>query len=81
MILIVSTGATWRVFHAESFRWISMQIVAQFYPKCAISQNMKSQGMSVLQHNGKQDLILILKFFLHSYNLHFFVTKEWQYHK
>ena len=40
-----------------------MQIVASFYPKCAISQNMKSQGRSVLQRNAKKDLYLISKFF------------------
>jgi len=38
-----------------------MQTVAPFYPKCAISQTMKSQGRSVLQYNAKQDLIFIWK--------------------
>jgi len=37
---------------AENWSWIS---------KCAISQNMKSQGRSVLQYNDKQDLISISK--------------------
>ena len=32
-----------------------MQIVAPFYPKCAISQAMRSRGGSVLQYNAKQD--------------------------
>jgi len=31
------------------------------YPKCAISQIMKSQVRSVLQYNAMQDLILISK--------------------
>jgi len=28
---------------AESCQWISMQIVTPLYPKCAISQTVKSQ--------------------------------------
>jgi len=46
---------------AESCRWIKIQAVALFYPKCAISQNMKSQRSisNELQYNAKQDLILI----------------------
>jgi len=61
MILIVRTGVNRRDFRTESCRWISMQTVASFYQKCAISQTMKSQGRSVLQYNAKQDLILISK--------------------
>jgi len=49
-----------RDFRPESCRWISMQTVAPFYPKCAISQTMKIQEKSVLQCNAKQNLILIL---------------------
>ena len=61
---------------AESCRWIRMQIVSPFYPKCAISQNMKSQGRSVLQHNAKQDLTLISKKkIFYSYNLDVFCDK------
>ena len=44
MILIVSTPVNGRDFRAESCRLISMQPVEPFYPKCAISQTMKSQG-------------------------------------
>ena len=61
MILIVSTGVNRRDYRTESCRWISAQTVAPFYPKCAISQTMKSQGRPVLPHNAKQDLILISK--------------------
>jgi len=61
MILIISTGMNGRVFRAESCRCISMETVAPFYPKCAISQTMKRQRRSVLQCNAKQDLILISK--------------------
>jgi len=61
MILIVSTRVNRRDFRTESCRWTSMQTVAPFYPKCAISRSMKSQGRSVLQYNAKQDLILISK--------------------
>jgi len=38
-----------------------MQTVAPFYPKCAISQTMKSPGRSLLQYNPMQDLILVSK--------------------
>jgi len=44
MILIVSPAVNGRDFRAESCRWISIQTVAPLYPKCAISQSMKSQG-------------------------------------
>jgi len=60
-ILIVSTRVNRRDFRTESCRWTSMQTVAPFYPKCAISRSMKSQARSVLQYNAKQDLILISK--------------------
>jgi len=46
---------------AQSGRWVGMQTVAPFYPKCAISQNMKNQGRSMLQYNAMQNLILISK--------------------
>jgi len=38
--------------------WISMQTVAPLYPKCAISQTMKSQrGINnEFQYKAKQDL-------------------------
>ena len=53
-----------------------MQTVASFYPNCAISQTMQSQGRSVLQYNAKQDLILILKkIFLYSCNSDIFCDK------
>ena len=44
MILVVSTGVNGRDVRAESCRWISTQIVAPLYPKCAISQAMQSQA-------------------------------------
>jgi len=44
--------------------------------RSAILQTMENQGRSVLQHNAKQNFILI-----YSYNLDVFVTKEWQYRK
>jgi len=52
-----------------------MQTVAPFYPKCAISQTMKSQGRSVLQYNAKEDLILISKKKLFSCNFDVFCDK------
>jgi len=61
MILIVSIGVNRRDFRTESCRWIRVQTVAPFYPKCAISRTIKIQGRSVLQYNAKQDLILISK--------------------
>ena len=61
MILIVSTPVNRRDFRTESCRWISMQTVAPFYTKCAISRSMKNKVRSVLQYNAKQDLILISK--------------------
>jgi len=82
MILIVSTGVNGRDFRTESCLWISMQTVAPFYPKSAISQTMKSQGRSVLQYNAKHDVILISKKNFDIFViLMFFVTKEWQYRK
>jgi len=41
----------------ESCRWISMQTVAPLYPKCAISQTMKSIN-NKLKYIAKQDLNL-----------------------
>jgi len=61
MNLIVSE---WGDFRAKCCRWISMQTVAPFYPKFAISQTKKSQGRSVLQYSAEQDSILISKKFL-----------------
>jgi len=48
---------------AESYRWISMQTVTPLYPKCAVSQTVKSQRSisNELQYNAKQDLISISK--------------------
>jgi len=45
----------------ESCRWYSIETVALFYPKCTISQTMKSQRSinNELQNNAKQDVILI----------------------
>jgi len=48
---------------SESSRWIRIQTVALFYPKCANSQNMKSQRSisNELQYKAKHDFILISK--------------------
>ena len=48
---------------AERYQWISMQIVAPLYPKCAISQIMKSQKSisNEFQCNAKQNVTLISK--------------------
>jgi len=55
-----------RVGADERCRWISIQTVALFYPKCAISQTTKSQRSinNDLQYNSKQDLILIAIFLI-----------------
>jgi len=69
MILFLSTGVNGDDFRmgAESCRWINMQILATFNPKCAISQSqtMKSQRSisNELQNNANMDLISIFKKF------------------
>jgi len=57
MILIVSTEMNRRDFRTESCRWINMQTVAPFYPKCAISRTMKSQGRPVLQCGAEEQTV------------------------
>ena len=54
----------WERLLCRSCRWINMQTVAQFYPKCAISQTMKSQEKSMLQDNAKQDQTISKNLFL-----------------
>ena len=68
---------------AESCRWISIQTVALLYPKCALSQTMKSQRsisnnelQPPTQREARVNLIVISKtFFWYSCNLNVFL---WQ---
>jgi len=65
---------------AEIYRWISIQTVALFYPKCAISKTLKSPRSisNELQYNDKQDLTLISNIaFLILVIETIFVTKAW----
>ena len=63
MILVVSTGVIGRrlSYWSRKLELDHYATVALLHSKCAISQNMKSQGRSVLQYNAKQDLISISK--------------------
>jgi len=82
MIMNLSTGVKGRDFRAESCRWISVQTMAPFYPKCAISPKVcnftnhkNSTKISALVQYQARFILISEENFLCSCNLDVFCDR------